>query len=167
MAAGGFTLEPKPMDLSRAVADAAARLQDQAIRGNSRIDVSAPEPVRGRWDPTAIDQVITNLLSNAIKFGAGKPVVAVVRRSGDSARLEMRDQGPGLAEADRDRIFERFERGVSDLSYGGLGLGLWIARQIAVAHGGRIGVESSAGAGATFFVELPLKERIDDASSAG
>ena len=167
MAAGGFTLEPKPMDLSRAVADASARLLDQAMRANSRITVSAPEPVRGRWDPTAIDQVITNLLSNAIKFGVGKPVAAAVRRSGDCARLEVRDQGPGVAEVDRERIFGRFERGVSDRSYGGLGLGLWIARQIVVAHGGRIGVERSEGAGAAFFVELPLNEREDDASPAG
>ncbi len=156
MAAGGFTLDPKPTDLSLLAHDAAARLREEAVRASARIVVSAPEPVIGRWDPTAIDQVITNLLSNAIKFGSGRPVAVAVRGSGDFARVEVRDQGPGVPEADRQRIFERFERGVSERSYGGFGLGLWIAHQIVAAHAGRIGVESSAGAGAVFYFELPL-----------
>jgi signal transduction histidine kinase len=121
----------------------------------------------GFWDPSAIDQVVTNLLSNAIKFGGGKPIAVAVRRKGDVARVEVRDQGPGVAEPDRRRIFERFERGVSEHSYGGLGLGLWIARQIVDAHGGRIGVEEAPGAGAVFHFELPLGERRDDAGPAG
>jgi PAS domain S-box-containing protein len=167
MAAGGYTLEPRPMDLSRAVEDAVARAQDQAVRASSRITLSAPEPVEGVWDPSAVDQVITNLLSNAIKFGSGKPIAVAVRRTNGLGRVEVRDQGPGVLEADRQRIFERFERGVSEHSYGGLGLGLWIARQIVVAHGGRIGVDEAPGAGAIFFFELPLGERGDDAGPAG
>jgi hypothetical protein len=167
MAAGGFTLEPKPMDLAQAVEETARHLQEEAVRVDSRIAVSAPEPVIGRWDASALDQVITNLLSNAIKFGVGRPIAVAVRRSGDVGRVEVRDQGPGVPEPDRQRIFERFERAVSDRSYGGLGLGLWIARQIVLAHGGRIGVESAPGAGAMFYVELPLDDGEDDASPAG
>lgn len=167
MAAGGFTLEPKPMDLAEAVEQGARSLQEEAVRANSRIAISAPEPIVGRWDASAVDQVITNLLSNAIKFGGGKPIAVAVRKSGDVGRVEVRDQGPGVPEADRQRIFERFERGVSDRSYGGLGLGLWIARQIVVAHGGRIGVENAPGPGAVFYFELPLDDGEDDASPAG
>ena len=157
LAAGGFTLEPAPMDLSKTVAEAAARMRDQAASAGSRIVVSAPEPVVGSWDATAVDQVVTNLLSNALKFGAGKPVAVTVRRNGVMARVDVRDQGPGVPEQDRERIFGRFERGVSEQSYGGLGLGLWIAKQIVAAHGGSIGVDSSPGAGATFSFELPIE----------
>jgi PAS domain S-box-containing protein len=167
MASGGFTLEPKPMDLSRAVEDAAARLQDQAVRASSRIRVSAPEPIEGVWDPSAVDQVVTNLLSNAIKFGGGRPIGVAVRRTNQAGRVEVRDEGAGVPEADRQRIFERFERGVSEHSYGGLGLGLWIARQIVDAHGGRIGVDEAPGEGAVFHFELPLGGKGDDAGPPG
>lgn len=157
MAAGAFTLDPLPMDLSNAALGTANRMQAQAAARGLRIVVSAPEPVIGTWDPTAIEQVLANLLSNAIKFGGSNPVAVAVRRNGLTARVDIRDQGPGVPEEDRQRIFERFERGVSDRSYGGLGLGLWIAKQIVAAHGGRIGVEGSSGEGATFYFELPLE----------
>ncbi|HYX20090.1 MAG TPA: PAS domain-containing sensor histidine kinase [Thermoanaerobaculia bacterium] len=166
MAAGGYTLEPKTMDLCPVVENAVARIQEQAARANSSITVSS-EPIVGFWDPSAIDQVVTNLLSNAIKFGGGKPIEVAVRRKGEAARVAVRDQGPGVSEPDRQRILERFERGVSEHSYGGLGLGLWIARQIVAAHGGRIGVEEAPGAGAVFYFELPLGERGGDAGPAG
>ena len=160
MAAGGFEVDKAPMDLSELVREVAARLEHSATRAGSPIRVEAPGPVIGEWDRAAIDQVVTNLLSNAVKFGGGGPidVDVAVERNGTAARVRVRDGGPGVAEADRQRIFERFERGVSERSYGGLGLGLWIARQIVTAHGGRIGVESSAGQGATFTFELPIEE---------
>ena len=72
------------------------------------------------------------------------------------ARLAVRDRGIGIAPADQARIFERFERAASARHYGGLGLGLWIARQVVDAHGGRIRVDSAPGAGSTFTVELPI-----------
>jgi signal transduction histidine kinase len=98
---------------------------------------------------------VTNLLSNAIKFGGGKPIEIAVLKKGDGAIVRVRDYGVGVAEADRERIFERFERGVSERSYAGLGLGLWIARQIVNAHGGRIGVTAPEGPGAEFYLEIP------------
>jgi signal transduction histidine kinase len=70
----------------------------------------------------------------------------------------VRDQGIGIAPEDRERIFAQFERAVSDRHYGGLGLGLFIVRQIVTAHGGTIRVESEAGKGSSFIVELPLCE---------
>jgi PAS domain S-box-containing protein len=158
MAAGGFEVDKAPMDLAELVREVAGRLEQSATRAGSPIRVEAPGPLIGTWDRAAIDQIVTNLLSNAVKFGGGSPIDVGVEKSGTTARVRIRDRGPGVAEADRQRIFERFERGVSERSYGGLGLGLWIARQIVAAHGGRIGVDSSAGQGATFAFELPIEE---------
>jgi signal transduction histidine kinase len=102
--------------------------------------------------------VATNLLANAIKYGEGKPIEVVVALEDGVAVLAVRDRGIGIAAQDTERIFGRFERATSATSYGGLGLGLFIAQQIATAHGGRISVESAPGQGATFTVALPPGE---------
>jgi len=99
--------------------------------------------------------VVTNLLSNAIKFGAGKPIEIAVGAECGTARLAVRDHGIGIAPEQRDRIFGRFERAVSERHYGGLGLGLYISSRIVADHGGSIRCESQPGAGSTFIVELP------------
>ena len=104
-------------------------------------------PLRGRWDPTRLEQVVTNLLSNAIKYGAGKPIEIRVSGSASEVTLAIRDQGIGLSAEDAGRIFRRFERAVSSRFYGGLGLGLYITRQIVEAHGGEITVSQRAGRG--------------------
>jgi signal transduction histidine kinase len=109
----------------------------------------------GRWDPARLDQVVTNLLTNAMKFGPGKPIQITVHATAGGATMIVRDQGIGIAADAQARIFERFERGVSAQHYGGLGLGLYIARQIVEAHHGHIAVESALGQGATFVVTLP------------
>jgi PAS domain S-box-containing protein len=155
MAAGGFSMEPAPMNLLELVHEIVARMAQDASSAGCRIEVSPSAPVVGTWDRASIDQVATNLLSNAIKFGGGEPIEVRVERLVGAARVRVRDYGLGVAEEDRERIFGRFERGVSERSFGGLGLGLWIARQIVTAHGGRIGVLPVEGPGAEFFFELP------------
>jgi len=98
---------------------------------------------------------MTNLLSNALKYGAGKAVEVRVKADSDRATLAVRDHGIGIPLDDQARIFDRFKRAVSSQDYGGLGLGLWITRQVVEAHGGVIRVKSGPGNGATFSVELP------------
>jgi signal transduction histidine kinase len=121
------------------------------------LQVEVPAPVVGRWDPARLEHVIAHLLMNAFKFGRGKPVHLRVERNGDRAVLSVQDEGIGIAREDHERIFGQFERAVSVRQYGGLGLGLWIAREFVQAHGGTIRVESATGKGATFTVDLPIE----------
>jgi PAS domain S-box-containing protein len=152
---GRLELRPEPLDLAEVARDAAAQLADEGARHGSRLAVVAGQPVLGRWDRTRIEQVLTNLLANAIKFGQGKPIAVAVGLAGEMARVEVRDEGIGIEAEDLARIFGRFERAVSTQHFGGLGLGLYIAREIAEAHGGSIDVASTPGRGTTFTVELP------------
>jgi signal transduction histidine kinase len=131
------------------------------------VTVAAPGPVRGRWDRSRLDQVATNLLSNAMKYGKGRPIEVAVERAGEVARLVVSDRGIGIDAADHARIFERFERAAPDRQYGGMGLGLWISREILARLGGTIGVQSRVGEGARFVVELPAGEAAGSGSAAG
>jgi signal transduction histidine kinase len=103
---------------------------------------------------------VTNLLANAIKYGPGHPVLLSVEGVDGRARLTVRDQGIDIAPENLQRIWGKFERAVSERHYGGLGLGLYISRQIVEALGGTVKVESTLGQGATFIVELPLQARL-------
>lgn len=113
--------------------------------------------VSGQWDSFRIEQVFMNLLSNAMKYGAGKPIEISVGEDQGQAVLKVRDHGIGIAKEDQARIFRRFERAVLPEFYGGLGLGLYIAWEIAQLHHGSLSVESEPGRGATFILKLPLQ----------
>jgi signal transduction histidine kinase len=154
--AGRLKLSREPLDLKPLVEEALARAEETLARAGSAVELRAVSQL-GEWDRARIDQVVTNLIMNAAKYGGGKPIAITVGSSGATAQIEVRDRGIGIAPADQARIFERFERAVSERNFGGLGLGLWISKQIVAAHGGLIRVESHPGEGSTFTVELPLK----------
>jgi signal transduction histidine kinase len=155
ISAGRMQLEREPVDLAAMVREGVARFQQQIVHSKSAVELDADEGVTGNWDRARLDQVLDNLLSNALKFGAGRPIEIAVRASGSVASVEVRDHGIGIDAIDQSRVFERFERAVSRQRFGGFGLGLWIARQVVEAHGGRISVSSVVGRGSTFVVELP------------
>jgi signal transduction histidine kinase len=111
--------------------------------------------IPGRWDKLRLGQVVTNLLSNAIKFGHGHPIEVEVQAVGDRVRLSVSDHGVGIAVDAQERIFKRFERASSERHFPGLGLGLWITKEIVEACRGTILVASRPGEGACFTVEIP------------
>ena len=131
------------------------RFRADQTEGAPLIEFQSDSSVTGQWDPSRIDQVASNLIANAVSYGKGAPFHVSVHAVGDAARIIVRDEGIGIAADQRMRIFERFERAVSSSNYSGLGLGLWIAKQIVDAHGGQIEVDSELGHGATFTVTLP------------
>ncbi len=153
--AGRLELQRERADLAALLRDGAARAADEAASARCALTVDAPEPVELELDPQRMEQVIDNLFSNALKYGRGAPVTASARRHGEGGVLVISDRGIGIAPEHQARIFGRFERAVPDRRYAGLGLGLWIVRQIVEAHGGSIRVDSAPGQGATFTVELP------------
>jgi signal transduction histidine kinase len=154
LSSGRLRLFREETELGRVTAEAIGRFAEESARVGSPIELQVDGTVRGSWDGERLDQVVTNLLSNALKYGAGKPVLVRVAAVAGGAVLRVEDQGIGIAPEHQVRIFEPFERAVSDHNYGGFGLGLWITRQIVEAHGGQIRVESAPGRGATFVVEL-------------
>jgi signal transduction histidine kinase len=153
---GKLELAIEATDLCGVATEVAERFAELAARAGCVLHVVAPETLSGRWDRARVDQILSNLVSNSIKYAPGKPVDVVLERAGDRARIVVRDHGMGIAPADQERIFDRFERAVASQNYGGFGLGLWIARQLVEAHGGEISVQSTVGEGATFTVELPF-----------
>jgi signal transduction histidine kinase len=120
-----------------------------------------PGPITVCADAQRIAQVIVNYLSNALRYAPpDRPIVAGVRVDGTWACVWVRDEGPGIAVADQERIWDQFYRamfsGQQVRSTEGLGVGLFISKTIIERHGGQVGVESAMGAGATFWFTLPL-----------
>jgi signal transduction histidine kinase len=155
MADGRLPVRREPVDLTALTVEAVDRWKDELARVKCEYTLEAPAPVVGSWDGLRLEQVLDNLLGNAMKYGPGKPIHVSIKQHGEHARLVVRDEGMGIAPEDQPRIFEKFERAVSE-NYGGFGLGLWISREVVRGLGGRILVDSMPGQGATFTVELPL-----------
>lgn len=164
--AGRLRLQLEQVDLAAVVRDVVGRLGEEASRTHSSVQVGAANPVVGTWDPIRVEQVVTNLLTNAFKFGGGKPIEITVEEQGPIGRLVIVDHGIGIPPEAVERIFGRYEQVASSRSAGGLGLGLYIARQIIEAHGGTIRVESQPGAGSTFIVELPTAATTSEKGAA-
>lgn len=153
---GKLSIEKQPMDFCALVHEAVERM-----RPHFR-DAGAPDPILDcagsaviNLDPVRIEQVVNNLLTNALRYGRLRPVTVRVSVGPERIHFSVADQGLGIAPENHAKIFDRFERAVSANEVSGLGLGLFITRQIVEAHGGRIWVESRLGEGATFHVELP------------
>jgi PAS domain S-box-containing protein len=163
---GPLTLSRERIELAEVVRAVLARAQHAIRRSGSDVALVLEAPAAGSWDRSRLETVVGSLVSNAVKFGGGKPIQIAIRVTGDRAILTVRDQGMGVSVEDQKRIFERFERAVSERHFGGFGVGLWLARQTVEAHGGTIHVRSRRGEGSEFSVELPLEDtRSQDATA--
>ncbi|MBI2893128.1 MAG: HAMP domain-containing histidine kinase, partial [Deltaproteobacteria bacterium] len=155
LAGGRISLAAQRFDVVGLACEVIERHRSEAVRAGCELRLSAPPSLVIEADRGRVDQVFSNLLSNALKFGAGKSVEVAVEDRPDAARLTVADRGIGIPPEDLERIFLPFERAVSEMRYGGIGVGLFIARQLVEMHGGTIRAQSGPGAGATFTVDLP------------
>jgi PAS domain S-box-containing protein len=157
IATGRLTLTLEPFDLADAIAQVAETMRGTAEQARCEFFHGAAGPIVGTWDRVRVEQVVMNLLSNAFRYGAGAPVSLTASAENGEAIIEVRDHGPGIPPADLGRIFERFERGSSRRDQGGLGLGLYVSREIAHAHAGSITGRNLPDGGAVFAVRLPIR----------
>jgi signal transduction histidine kinase len=156
ISAGKLTLNREEVDAAEVVREVMERYLPQLQSVKCEATVEAPALLLARVDRLRFEQVLINLLTNAMKYAAGSPVRVSLSSEGAELVLRVRDGGRGISPEDQAKIFGRFERVQSTEHFGGLGLGLFIVRQIVAAHGGSIQVESSVGRGATFVVRIPV-----------
>ena len=154
--AEGMVLALDSCDLAAIVRDRADAAAERRRRGGSPIVVRADSPVVGRWDRTRMAQLVDELLDNAIKFGQGKPIEVVLESDNSEATLTVLDHGVGIPPDRLVSVFSPFERAAPKDHFGGLGLGLHVAKSIVDAHGGSIEASSQPGQGTTMVASLPV-----------
>lgn len=167
LTSGHVALQREVFDADTALAEFIDELRDAATKAGCSLELLAEPRISVRWDRIRIGQVITNLVANALKYGPQKPIIVKLSRDGDKAVcIEVDDQGPGVPESDLSRIFERFERASSLRHHGGLGLGLYVAREIVEAHGGSITARNKPEGGARFIVSLPRRQADEETAES-
>lgn len=157
---GQLSMRPTEVDIAQLAQRVVNQFANQLEVAGTHASVHASGAVLVQADEFRIEQAVINLLTNAIRHSASKPIDIVVEwrnepATGAWAYLGVRDYGKGIDPADQARIFEQFERGDKERKGSGLGLGLFIAKQIVAAHGGTLRVESQLGQGALFSLALP------------
>jgi PAS domain S-box-containing protein len=175
---GTLGLNLSPTDVGEIVSETVGRFAEH-LNGDFSLDVNVPRgSVYVRADREKLTQIVMNLMDNAVKFSPqGGRIAVTARRRSDTAEIRVADEGIGIARADQQRIFTKFYRAedASRHSPQGTGLGLFLARGLLAAMGGRIWVESTEGEGSTFVFELPVvkekaptrKRETEAAASAG
>ncbi len=148
---------PVSMDLAALCQEVVAEVRTTCPRCHWQLE--ADGELRGEWDRARLRQLLSNLIGNAVQHGDQASRISVsAARDGARVRLTVRNDGPAIPADVLPRIFEPFVRGARGGARGGsIGLGLYIAREVAVAHGGTIEVTSTQAAGTTFSVTLPLR----------
>jgi signal transduction histidine kinase/HAMP domain-containing protein len=153
---GKFTLDKTHFNLNEMIEEVLRQYAQHLKETDSQVIFSTEKEIIGYWDKVRIEQVFINLLTNAAKYAPYKPIHVKVTCENQYAKIIVSDEGPGISPDAQEKIFNRFERGESPENIGGLGLGLYISKQIMEAHHGKIYVHSSSSSGSVFVVELPL-----------
>ena len=156
--AGKLNFDFEELNLSELAKEVVEQYSDALAAAKCPLELNIEPEVIGYWDRSRIEQVVVNLISNAIKYAPGARIKIEVRSRAETAQLVIQDFGPGIAPAQQAKMFQRFERANASRNITGLGLGLFIVKQIVEAHGGTIRIESQEGKGSAFIVELPRRE---------
>jgi two-component system phosphate regulon sensor histidine kinase PhoR len=164
--AGQYRLELDDVPVGAAIEQSLTVLETNAAKRGVHVEVDAPEALAVRADPKALDQILVNLIDNAVKYTRPEGHVWIEARAearadardGDGAvRIEVRDDGPGIADKHRERVFERFYRADPSRSReaGGTGLGLSIVKHLVESMDGEVGVDPHDPSGSIFWLRLP------------
>jgi len=156
--AGQYRLEVAPVAVRAVTEQSLTAVEPQAKQRGVDVRVDIPDSLAAMADAKALDQIMVNLLDNAVKYTTAQGHVwAMARELPDAVRIEVRDDGPGIADKHRERVFERFYRADPSRSReaGGTGLGLSIVKHLVESMGGEVGVEPNEPRGSTFWLRLP------------
>src|SRR6185437_5256863 len=158
-----FLLKPAKLNLSELIQRIVNEYTPLVVRSGSELIANITHGLMVHLDELAVSEIVENLLSNAIKYGEHKPIELTLTAANGLAQISVRDNGVGIDNKDKNRIFERFERAVGREARSGFGIGLWLTRNLAESMGGSITVIGQPGVGSLFTVTLPLElGRIDE-----
>jgi diguanylate cyclase len=153
---GKLVLQMERCELTGILGDLIAQFRPVLDQAKCSVTYMRSKPIEGDFDRYRLEQVFTNLLTNAAKYAPGSEVLVRIDQKDDCAEVSVKDFGRGIPEADQHKIFNRFERARSEGDSRGLGLGLFISREIVEMHHGSIEVQSKPGEGSEFIVKLPI-----------
>lgn len=151
---GQIKLVKQEVKLDKLLKSIVTRFREQS---KSPIKIVTKNQIVGNWDEIRLEQILGNVIGNAIKYGRNNPITVRVSKETNFARIAITDQGDGIDKNDLRRLFKLFERG-SKNRHTGLGVGLFISRQIARSHGGDLTVKTEKNKGSTFILTLPLNK---------
>ncbi len=155
ISSGKLSLNLKNVYLNQLIQDLLERFRDQLRDQNIETKFIAADDITLVCDPDRMDQVMTNFMTNAIRYGGKQPVHIHLEQCNQFVTIKVKDHGRGINKEDQERIFKRFERAHTEEDVNGLGLGLYINRQIVEEHQGKIMLESEPGKGSAFIVQFP------------
>jgi PAS domain S-box-containing protein len=154
--AGDLEVRLDKTDLRDVVTDVVSSAQREFVNGRRFVIDVPEEPLDATADSEKVRQILANLVDNAVKFSPeGGTVTIAARRSGDAVQVRVVDQGSGVPAGEQERVFRKFYRAEAEQETGGTGLGLFIARGLATAMGGRLWIDADLGSGTSFVFELP------------
>jgi signal transduction histidine kinase len=151
---------PERMDLDTCVRDVATRYQAQFADGGIELELRLDPGVTGTWDRGQIENILSNLLNNVIKHAPKSKLLVHVYQKKQNAYIKIEDSGPGIAPEFREKVFDRFDRGNASSNVGGLGLGLYVARQLTRGLNGDLILQESGGPGTSFLIRIPLESTL-------
>ena len=155
ISSGKLNLETEKVSFKKLIDESVERMVPLLSDAKCELHYTPGDDAIVTVDPFRIEQVMVNLLTNALRYGKGKPVYVSTRLTENSLIISVKDSGAGISKDDHHRIFERFERATTTAGKSGLGLGLFIVKNIVDLHRGTISVKSDLGHGAEFIVEIP------------